>query len=100
MARLDITIKHGQEVEGAQEKFREALLAFQKRHAAQIERLDWAEDGQSATLAGHGFEVRCWYDQHDLHIKGTIPLTWKLLESAFRSEIKREIDRAPAPQRR
>jgi hypothetical protein len=100
MARLDIKIKHGQELDGAQEKFREALLAFRKRHGDQIERLDWADDGQSATLAGRGFEVRCWYDQHDLHVKGTVPLTWKLLESALRSEIKRELDRAPAPHRR
>jgi hypothetical protein len=100
MARLDITIKHGQALGGAQEKFRSAVLAFRKRHADQIERLDWTEDGQSATLAGPGFEVQCWYDQHNLHVKGTVPLTWKLLESALRSEIKREIDRAPTPHRR
>jgi hypothetical protein len=96
MARLNIAIEHGQLPEVAQAKFRAAVLEAHARYRGWIDRLDWAPDGQSATLAGPGFEVRCWYDERDLHVEGSIPLTWKFLVSALRSRIKREIDRAPA----
>jgi hypothetical protein len=94
MARLDITIAHGQPREVAQAKFRAAVHETRTRYLRWIDRLDWTEDGHSATVAGPGFEVRCWCDERDLHFQGSIPLTWKFFESAFRSKIKRDIDRA------
>jgi hypothetical protein len=94
MARLDISIAHGQPPEVAQAKFQAAILEIRSRYPGWINRLDWAEDGQSATLTGSGYEVRCWYDERDLHVQGSIPLAWKLIEGAIRSHIKRDIDRA------
>ncbi len=94
MARLDITIAHGQPPELAQAKFQSAIRETQSRFSSWIHRLDWAEDGHSATLAGSGYEVRCWYDDRDLHIQGSIPLAWKLFEGAIRSHIQHDIDRA------
>ena len=94
MARLDITIEHGQPPEVAKAKFQAAILETQSRYSGRIHRLDWAEDGRSATLAGSGYEVRCWYDERDLHVQGSIPLAWKLLEGTIRSHIKRNIERA------
>jgi len=96
MARLNITIEHGQPPEVAQARFRAALLETRDRYPGWIDRLAWAEDGHSATVTGQGFEVRCWFDERDLHVEGWIPLTWKLFESALRSRIKRDIDRALA----
>ena len=98
MARLDVTITHGLPPEVAQATFRKAILEQQARHRSWIHRLDWAENGQAATLGGPGFEVRCWYDERDLHVQGSIPLAWKLFEGAIRNHIRRDIDRALATQ--
>ena len=89
MARLDISFEHGQPQEVAQAKFQAAIRQAETRFGTWIHRLDWAEDGRSVTLTGSGFEVRCWYDERDLHIQGSIPLAWKLLEGVIRSYIAR-----------
>ena len=94
MARLDITIEHGQNPEVARAEFRAAVLDVRTRFPRWIERLDLSEDVHAATLAGAGFEVRCWYDERYLHVQGSIPLVWKFLEGAIRHQIKRTIDRA------
>lgn len=93
MARLSMSFEHGQRPEVAQAKFQAAIRQAEASFGAWIQRVDWAENGQSATLTGSGFEVRCWYDERELHIEGSIPLAWKLLEGAIRSHIKRDIDR-------
>ncbi len=99
MARLDITIEHGQPPEVAQAKFQAAIHETQSRFSSWIHRLDWADDGHSAMIAGSGYEVRCWYDERDLHVQGSIPLAWKLFEGAIRNHIQREIERALPLQR-
>jgi hypothetical protein len=94
MARLDITIEHGLPPEVAQAKFRAAILDIQSRFSGWIHRVDWADDARSATLIGPGYEIRCWYDERNLHVEGSIPLAWKLLEGLIRNQIKANIDRA------
>jgi hypothetical protein len=96
MARLNITIEHHQSPEVAQAKFEAAILEAQSRHPGWIHRIDWADDGHSATITGSGFEVQCWYDERDLHVQGSIPLTWKLFEGAIRKHIKSDIERSLA----
>ena len=93
MARLSIAIAHGLAPEIAKAKFQSSLHEARTRYLNWIARLDWSDDGNSATVSGPGFEVRCWCDERDLHIEGSIPLTWKLFESSFRNKIKRDIDR-------
>jgi hypothetical protein len=98
MARLDISFEHGQPPEVAGAKFQAAIRDIHSRFPGWIRRLEWADDGQAATLAGSGYEVRCWYDERDLHVQGSIPLAWKLLEGTIRSYIKHDINRAlPSP---
>jgi hypothetical protein len=94
MARLNITMQHHQPPEVARAKFQAAIQAFESRYSTLVHQIDWANDGQSATIAGAGFDVRCWYDDHDVHVQGSIPLAWKLFESAIRSHIKSDIERA------
>jgi Putative polyhydroxyalkanoic acid system protein (PHA_gran_rgn) len=94
MARLEISVKHGQPPELAEAKFQAAVRDVESRFSGWIKRLDWAEDGRSATFTGSGFEVRTWYDERDLHIQGSIPLAWKLLEGMIRGQVKNHIDRA------
>ena len=93
MARLNISFEHGQSPEVAKAKFQAAIREAEARFGAWIQRIDWADEGRSVTLTGSGFEVRCWYDAKDLHVQGSIPLAWKLLEGVIRSHIKRDIDR-------
>jgi hypothetical protein len=93
MARLDISFEHGQRPEVAEAKFQAAIRQAEARFGAWIQRVEWAENGRAATLTGSGFEVRCWYDERELHIQGSIPLAWKLLEGVIQSHIKRDIDR-------
>jgi hypothetical protein len=94
LARLDITMEHHQAPEVAQAKLQAAVHAFQARYSQLIDRLNWADDGRSATIAGSGYEVRCWYDERAVHVQGTIPLAWKLFEGTIRSHIKHDIERS------
>jgi hypothetical protein len=96
MARLSITVAHGTAADAAKEHFRSTIQDVRKRYLGWINGVDWTEDGHSATVVGPGFEVRCWCDDRDLHIEGTIPLAWKLLENAFRNRIKQDIERVLA----
>jgi hypothetical protein len=94
MAVVNLVFEHGQSPEVARAKFHGAIRELHSQFPGWIHRLDWAEDGRAATLGGTGFEVRCWYDERDLHIEGSIPLAWKLLESTIRSRVNRHIHRA------
>jgi hypothetical protein len=94
MARLSITIAHGLPPDAAQAKFHAAVIEARTHYLGWIDRLEWAEDGQRVTVAGPGFEVRCWCDERDVHVEGSIPFAWKLFENVLRSRIKHDIDRA------
>ena len=94
MARLDMSFEHGQTPDAAHAKFQRAIREIHSRFPGWIERVDWADDGRAATLAGTGYEVRCWYDERELHVQGKIPLAWKLFEGVLRNQIKLDIDRA------
>jgi Putative polyhydroxyalkanoic acid system protein (PHA_gran_rgn) len=100
MARLAISIAHGLPPDAAQAEFRQTISEARTRFPGWIEKLDWTEDNQSVTVAGSGFILRCWCDERDLHVEGTIPLAWKLFENAIRSKIKRDIDRTLITYRR
>jgi hypothetical protein len=94
MARLEISIKHGQPPEVARAKFQSGVREAHARFSGWIQSLEWSDDGRSATFTGSGFEVRCWYDDSDLHIQGSVPFAWKLLEGMIRGQIKHHIDRS------
>ncbi len=94
MARLDITIEHRQPIELAQAKFEAAIHEAEAKFGHWIGRVDWAEDRRSATLSGSNYEVKFWYDDRDVHAKGSIPMAWKLFEGAVRSQMKKMIDQA------
>ncbi len=93
MAQLDISIQHGQPEEQAHVRFEAAILEAQSRFGAWIGRVDWSEDRRSATFSGSNYKVKFWYDEQDVHARGTIPLAWKLFEGAMRSHVKKVIDR-------
>lgn len=95
MARLEISIEHGQSPEVAQEKFESGITAAVSRYGSWIGRLDWSEDRRAARVTGAGYEVRLWYDERSLHARGNVPLAWKLFEPAIRTRIQRMIDDTP-----
>ena len=93
MARLDITIEHGQPPKLAKAKFKAAIHDAQTRFRDWFDRIEWSDDDESATFTGSGFQVRCWFDERYVHVRGTIPLWIKLLEGAIRSQIDHDIHR-------
>jgi hypothetical protein len=94
MAQLNLVFEHGQSPEVARAKFHTAIRELESRFPGWIRRLDWSQDGQAATIAGSGYEVRCWYDERHLYIEGSIPLAWKLLEGTIRNRVNRLLHRA------
>jgi hypothetical protein len=93
MAQLDITIRHGQPMELAQARFEAAILEAQSRFGAWIGRVERSDDRRSATFSGSNYRVKFWYDEHEVHAQGRIPLAWKLFEGAMRSHMQRAVDR-------
>jgi hypothetical protein len=93
MAKLNLVFEHGQSPDAAREKFTAAIEELHSRFPGWVDRVDWADDGQMATLAGPGFQVRTWYDDRDLHIEGSVPLAWKLWERTIQSQISRQMHR-------
>ena len=93
MARLNLSMEHGQPPEAAQAKFEAGINEAVSRYGSWIGRLDWSDDRQAALISGSGYEVRLWFDERFLHAKGHIPLAWKLLEPAVKHHIRKIIDR-------
>ena len=93
MARLDLSIEHGQSPEAARAKFEAGINEAASRYGSWIGRLDWTEDRDAAVVSGSGYEVRLWFDDRFLHAQGQIPLAWKLLEPAVRHQIRKVIER-------
>ena len=93
MARLDLSMEHGQPTEVAQAKFEAGINEAMSRYGSWIGRVDWSEDRHAAMVSGSGYEVRLWYDDRFLHAQGQIPLAWKLLEPAVRHQIRKVIER-------
>lgn len=93
MARLDLSLEHGQPMEVAQAKFVAGIEQAISRYGSWIGRVDWAQDQQSATISGSGYEVRLWYDESFLHAHGRVPLAWKLFEGSIRRHIREMITR-------
>ena len=93
VARLDITMEHGQPPKIAKAKFKAAIHEAQTRFRDWFERIEWTDDDESATFTGSGVQVRCWFDERYVHVQGSIPLWVKLLEGAIRSQIEHDIHR-------
>lgn len=93
MARLELSMEHGQPPEVAQARFEEGIAEAVDRFGSWIGRIDWSEDRHAATIAGSGYEVRLWYDERFLHARGHIPLAWKLVEPAIRHHIRKMLER-------
>jgi len=89
---MDISIEHNQPMEYAREKFQAAIHEAENRYRNWIGRVDWSDDRRSATVSGSNYEVKFWYDDRDVHAQGSIPWTWKLMEGAMRSQMKKIID--------
>ncbi len=91
MARLEFSLEHHQTPEAAQAKFEAGIEEAVSRFRSWIQKVDWSEDRQAATIRGSGYEVRLWYDERLLYAQGHIPLAWKLIEPAVRGHIQRMI---------
>ena len=93
MARLDISIEHGQPQELVHSKFLEAIHEAEDQFRNWIQRVDWSDDQSTATFTGSNYQVKFWYDNRKVHAQGMIPIAWKLLEGLARSHMKKIIDR-------
>jgi hypothetical protein len=93
MARLNLSMEHGQPMDVVQAKLEAGIDEAVSQFGSRVDRVDWSDDHQSATISGSGFQVRLWYDERFFHAQGRIPLTWKLFEGAVRRHIQKVIDR-------
>jgi hypothetical protein len=91
MARLEFSLEHHQPMDVAQARFEAGIDEAVSRYRSWVDQVDWSEDGQAATISGSGYEVRLWYDERFLHVRGRIPLAWKLFEGAVRHRIREMI---------
>ena len=73
----------------AQAKLEAGIAEAMARFGSWVGRVDWSDDRHSATIAGSGYEVRLWYDEHFVHMQGHVPLAWKLFQNG---------GEAPGPQ--
>ena len=95
MARLNLSVEHDQPMEVAQAKLEAGIAEAMVRYGSWVGRVDWSDDRRWATIAGSGYEVRLWYDEHFVHAQGHVPLAWKLFEGAVRHQIRKVIERPP-----
>jgi hypothetical protein len=87
MAKVNMAIAHGQTLETAQANFERAISAAQTRFGKHIHRVDWSPDRDSVQMVGPGFDVVLSYDEHKVHVRGTVPFAFKLMEVPIRAFI-------------
>ena len=87
MAKVNMALDHGQTLATAQVNFERAISAAQHRFGKHIHRVDWSSDRDSVQMVGPGFDVVLSYDEHKVHVRGTVPLAFKLMEVPIRAFI-------------
>lgn len=93
MAHLNLSVEHHQPMDVARAKFEAGIAEAMSHFGSMVGRLHWADDHQSATVTGAGYEVRLWFDDRHFHAQGRIPWPWKLFEGAVRHHIRKIIER-------
>jgi hypothetical protein len=87
MAKVNMTLDHGQPIAKAQAHFERAISAAQHRFGKYIHRVDWSPGRDSVQMVGPGFDVMLSYDEHKVHVRGTVPFAFKLMEVPIRAFI-------------
>jgi hypothetical protein len=87
MAKVNMAVDHGQTLATAQANFERAISAAQDRFGKHIHRVDWSPDRDSVQMVGPGFDVVLSYDEHKVHVRGTVPFAFKLMEVPIRAFI-------------
>jgi hypothetical protein len=87
MAKVNMAVSHGQTLATAQANFERAISAAQERFGKWIHRTDWSPNRESVQMVGPGFDVVLSYDEHKVHVRGTVPIAFKLMEVPIRAFI-------------
>ena len=87
MAKVNMSVNHGQTFATAQENFERAIGAALERFGKWIHRVDWSTDRDSVQMIGPGFDVVLSYDERHVHVRGTVPFAFKFMEVPIRAFI-------------
>jgi hypothetical protein len=87
MAKVNMALDHGQTLATAHANFERAISAAQHRFGKWIHRVDWSNDRDSVQMVGPGFDVVLSYDEHKVHVRGTVPIAFKLMEVPIKAFI-------------
>jgi hypothetical protein len=91
MARLDMTVEHGQTAEGARANFEKAIGAAHAHYGRWIQKVEWSPDRTAVNVSGTGFDVRLSFDERKVYARGTIPMAAKLLEAPIKVFLARAL---------
>jgi len=91
MAKLNMTVKHGQTAEAVRAKFEKAVTAAHVRHGRWIRQVEWSPDRSEAILSGPGYRITLSFDDQNLYGRGNVPLAMKLLERPIRRFVKQTL---------
>lgn len=87
MAKVNMALDHGQTLVVAQANFERAIGAAQHRFGKYIHRVDWSSSRDSVQMVGRGFDVVLSYDERKVHVRGTVPIAFKLMEVPIKAFI-------------
>ena len=97
MPLIDLTLQHGQTVDGARRRLERTVNEINAQFGAMIQRIDWAADRSRVKLTGVGFWVEMSVDALVLHATGDILILSHLLGGGLRQILERTFQQQLPP---
>lgn len=88
MSALNLSVKHGRTFDDARTRMKAVVAEILQKYGSLVQRVEWADDGNGATLSGVGVEAKIHVDHEHVHVTGDIPILGALFSSPLVSGLK------------
>jgi hypothetical protein len=95
MARVNLAVDHGEDLEGVRAKFERTIATVQTRFGKWVRQVNWSKDHSSVQLTGTGFDVELTYDDKKVYVRGKVPIAFKLMERPVKAFIAQALGENP-----
>src|SRR5947207_134937 len=93
MAVIDLTVRHGRNLDEARERLERAVAEVSRLVGGMIQRVDWNADRTAVHLAGTGFVADMGVDSEQVHVTADLPFLNQLVASPVIASLRGIVER-------
>jgi hypothetical protein len=93
MSQIQLSLKHGRTLEEARTQMASAVNQVKSSFSGLVQDVQWAGDGNAATLKGKGFTIDMRVDADTLHLTGDLAFLGALLKGPVVNGLKKIVEK-------